>query len=115
MAITTQLVGILPLRKTFIGTQAVYSATVKLTSSKKFTTTYWTPSSAVDPAKLIAGYSGRTSGELRGEVTFSVDMSPSGTVYRNANKSSPVSAGERISAGTPVGIDRVTTITFSQV
>lgn len=113
MAITTQVVGALPVRKMFIGTQVAYSATVKLTSFQRRTATYWDPSSAVDPAKLITGYSGITFEQYRGQVAFAVEMSPSNKVYLNASNRTPVSAGERIPAGTPVGINYFTTITFT--
>ena len=119
MAITSQVVGVLPIRKMMAGAETLFSATVTITSkglnALVGTNWYWDSSTMADPAKLHSGWSGDRSRTLYTQVTFKVPMSPSGTVYANADFQQPVHAGGIIPAETPVATSRGGTIVFTVI
>lgn len=107
-------IGSTPLEAIYVGSTLVWQASVSITSMNKFLMNYWDPASVVGNQELISEWSGVANGDLRGMVTFNVDVRPSTIVYRNADPARPVLPQEYIRAGTPVAINKGgVTVTFS--
>ena len=109
-------VGSTPVKAVYVGATMVWQSSVIIKSAKSWGVYYWDPSSVAGNSGLIAEWSGRSSGDLRGMVTFNVDVTPSTTVYKNANIMEPVEPQDVIPAGIPVSINKEgVTVTFTVV